>query len=59
MSNKTEKSLRRVVRREYENKIIEVREKAENEAVVKWLTLLFQKPLKERIRVAFRIVFKK
>lgn len=52
MSNKKEKSLRRLARKEYEEKAIAL----QNRAIESWINNLLRKPLKIRIKVAWQIV---
>jgi hypothetical protein len=52
MSNKTEKKLRRVARKEYTEKALELQQKA----VESWIFNLLNKPFKTRLKVAWRII---
>lgn len=52
MSNKTEKKLRRVARKEYLDKALDLQQRA----VDNWIYNLLKKPLKVRLRVAWNII---
>lgn len=52
MSNKTDKKLRRIARREYQEKALDLQQRA----VDSWIYNLLHKPLKVRLRVAWNII---
>lgn len=52
MSGKTEKKLRRVAKKEYYDKAIEL----QNKAVESWIYNLLHRPLKVRMKVAWQIL---
>lgn len=52
MSGKTEKKLRRVAKKEYYDKAIEL----QNKAVESWIYNLLHRPLKVRMKVAWQII---
>lgn len=52
MSNKNDKKLRRIARKEYYDKAIDLQQRA----VDSWIFNLLKKPLKKRIQVAWMII---